>query len=100
MLAANPDVLLGLQLALNLLEVDVLAAPPPRGRPRAGLDRSRGAKDLNGPSGLTAQPVVKPNRKCCVNGKVESGALNLALSHTYIGCTGNADADICISVPI
>ena len=22
-----------------------------------------------------SQPVVKPNRKCCVNGKVESGAL-------------------------
>jgi len=24
------------------------------------------------------QPVVKPNRKCCVNGKVESGALKIS----------------------
>ena len=24
---------------------------------------------------IQTQPVVKPNRKCCVNGKVESGAL-------------------------
>ena len=26
----------------------------------------------------TLQPVVKPNRKCCVNGKVESGALKIS----------------------
>ena len=28
------------------------------------------------------QPVVKPNRKCCVNGKVESGALKMSANVT------------------
>ena len=26
---------------------------------------------------ISMQPVAKPNRKCCVNGKVESGALKI-----------------------
>ena len=50
----------------------------------------------------TRQPagVTKPNRKCCVNGKVESGALIFALSRSYIGLYRNAGIVEYFSVPI
>ena len=45
------------------------------------------------------QPVVKPNRKCCVNGNVESGALKFALSRSYIELYRNAGILEYFSVP-